>query len=308
MEIRQLRYFLAIARNRSFSKASEKLYIAQPALSRQISALEGELGVKLLVRTVRGVEITEAGRKLEEMSDYILRYIQEIRPTLSQAAEEPVGAVALGLPPSLAYLLAPNLVATARERYPGLTLKVIEGFSVFLAEWLDQGRIDIALLTDQGQLPWTESKLILQEDMVLVGRQSLMSGTDTTVPLMAVRQYPLAISNGFHKVIEPWLTAYQVELSFEVVLDSIPIIKEMILRGLFCSILPYSVVHEEVSRGELFAATIVDPVIPRRVVSAVNTKRPVSATIRMVEAMLEEELLKLPVWRLTKENSREINL
>jgi LysR family transcriptional regulator, nitrogen assimilation regulatory protein len=294
MEFRQLRYFSAIARYRSFSKASERLHIAQPALSRQILALEQELGVKLLVRTVRGVDVTEAGARLQEMAEYVLRYVGEIRQTLTHAAEEPSGTVVVGLPPSLSYLMAPNLVMESRRLYPGLTIKIVEGFSVFLADWLEQGRLDFALLTDPGPIPAIETRLLAEEEMVLVGARELMIGVAQTLPFKDIVSFPLAMTNGFHRVIEPWLAACRISPSYEVEMDSIPVVKQMVLRGIYCSILPYAMVHAEVAAGDLQVARLIEPKICRRVVSAVNARRPVSMSIRKVEALVEQALCELP--------------
>src|SRR6266404_4290859 len=104
MEFRQLKYFSAIAKCRSFSKASQTLSVAQSALSRQIQYLEQELGTKLLVRTSRGVEITVAGRRLEDMADQVLQYLAQIKDGVLEAVDQPVGTVVVGLPPSLAHL------------------------------------------------------------------------------------------------------------------------------------------------------------------------------------------------------------
>ncbi|MBS7697462.1 MULTISPECIES: LysR family transcriptional regulator [unclassified Chelatococcus] len=294
MELRQLRYFASIAQHQSFTKASEKLHIAQPALSRQIIALEDELGVKLLLRTVRGVELTDAGRRLQEMADYILRYIGAIKPSLSDTSAGPFGTVVVGLPPSLSYLIAPTLIAEARAKYPGLTLKIIEGFSIFLAEWLELERIDIALLTDPGPVKSVEYRKLIEEDMVMVGTAKLMSGAGAAVPFRDIVHYPLAITNGFHRVLEPWFAAYRISPNYEVEMDSIPVLKEMVLRGLYCTVFPYSMVHKEVAEGRLVGVRLTDPPIRRQIVSGVNVRRPTSMSIHTVEELLIEQLLKLP--------------
>ena len=145
MELRQLRYFVSVVRERSFSKASEKLHIAQPALSRQMQLLEEEFGVELLHRTAKGAHATEAGRRFKGLAEFVLNYIAEIKPTLTQFASEPSGNIVIGLPPSLAFILAPRLVEGTRRRFPLVTLRIIEGFSVFLAEWLEEFRLDLAV-------------------------------------------------------------------------------------------------------------------------------------------------------------------
>ncbi len=91
-------------------------------------------------------------------------------------------------------------------------------------------------------MPALESRYLVEDYMVLVGTSALMAGAHETIPLANINQYPLAITYGFEKIIAPWLEAQHIEISYEMELDSIPIIKEMIMRGLHCSILPFSMV------------------------------------------------------------------
>ncbi|NUB45017.1 LysR family transcriptional regulator [Fertoebacter nigrum] len=294
MELRQLRYFASIAQHQSFTKASEKLFIAQPALSRQIIALEDELGVKLLLRTSRGVELTDEGRRLQEMAEYVLQFIGEIKPSLASTSTGLTGTVVVGLPPSLAYLIAPALIAQVRNSFPGLTVKIIEGLSVFLSEWLEQERIDIALLTDPAPAKLVDYRKLAEEDMVLVGTSRILAGTADTIPFRDVVQFPLAITNGFHRVLEPWFAAYRISPRYEVEMDSIPVLKEMVLRGLYCTVFPYSMVHEEVAEGRLLAVHLTNPAIRRQITSGMNARRPISMAIRTVEGLLVEQLRLLP--------------
>jgi LysR family transcriptional regulator, nitrogen assimilation regulatory protein len=294
VEFRQIRYFCAVAAHRSFSKASAKLHIAQPALSRQIHTLEDELGVALFVRTVRGVEVTEAGRKLQEMGEFLLRYVGEIKPSLAQTASEPSGNVILGLPPSLAFLLAPQLVSEARERYPLLRLRIIEGLSVFLTDWLELGRIDLAVLTDQGPINGIERREITGEDMVFVGAPSLLRPVPRAMKLSEITRFPIMVTHGFRSVLEPWLVSENVEPHYEMELDSIPILKEMLVRGTYCSVVPYSMVADEAQAGRIVAVPFRDPPITRRIVAAFAARRPMSVTMSAVLDLVQDGITKLP--------------
>lgn len=294
MELRQLRYFIGVAMHRSFSKASQKLHIAQPALSRQIQALEDELGVKLLIRTVRGVEVTEAGLRLQEMSEGILRAIADIRPNLTHAADEPAGSIILGLPPSLAYLFAPRLVEETRARFPQVRLRIIEGLSVFLSDWLELGRLDLAVLTDHGPVPGVDRHELAEEDMVFAGAPALLPASRRPMGLADIVEYPLMVTHGFRSVLEPWLTAQNIEPRYEMELDSIPIVREMLLRGLYCSILPYSMVHEDVVQGRIVARAFRDPAVMRRIVAATGSRRPMNLAMQAVSDLVAEEIARLP--------------
>lgn len=295
MEIRQLRYFISVATHRSFTKASEKLYIAQPALSRHMLLLEEEFGVKLLVRTPRGVETTEAGRIFKEKAEFILSYMAEIKNSLAQASTEPSGQLVVGLPPSLAALLAPRLIEETARRYPRLKLRIMEGLSVFLAEWLDQVRIDIAILTDYGPVPGIDFHTVLDEELYFVGAASRLAQAGTTIPTEEIESHPLIITHGFKMLADPWFAGKDIEPNFVMELDSISIVRDMLFSGAYCSIMPYGMVHEDVEQGRLRALHFEQPRVSRRIVTGIKSNRAKSMTLLAVEALIKEEIGKLPV-------------
>ena len=295
MELRQLRYFVSVARERSFTKASEKLHIAQPALSRQIQLLEDEFGVELLHRTAKGAHTTEAGRRFKEMAEFVLNYVAEMKPSLTQFASEPSASIVVGLPPSLAFMLAPRLVEETQRRFPLVTLRIIEGLSVFLAEWLEEFRLDLAVLTDYGPIAGIERHFIEEDDMVFVGTPAKLKKYDKTIPLKDVEDFPLLITHGFRSIISEHFAAEHIEPNYHMELDSIPIAKEMVLRGLYCSILSYGLVHEETKQGRLRALQFEGAPVRRRILTAVAENRPLSLTITAIEGLIKEIVKELPL-------------
>ena len=295
MELRQLRYFVSVAREGSFSKASEKLHIAQPALSRQIQLLEDEFGVELLHRTAKGAHATEAGRRFKEMAEFVLNYVAEMKPSLTQFASEPSASIVVGLPPSLAFMLAPRLVEETQRRFPLVTLRIIEGFSVFLAEWLEEFRLDLAVLTDYGPIAGIERHFIEEDDMVFIGTPAKLKKYDKTIPLKDVENFPLLITHGFRSILSEHFAAEHIEPNYHMELDSIPIAKEMVLRGLYCSILSYGLVHEETKQGRLRALQFEGAPVRRRILTAVAENRPPSLTITAIEGLIKELVKELPL-------------
>jgi LysR family nitrogen assimilation transcriptional regulator len=295
LELRQLRYFVSVARERSFSKASEKLHIAQPALSRQIQLLEDEFGVELLHRTAKGAHTTEAGRRFKEMAEFVLNYVAEMKPSLTQFASEPSANIVVGLPPSLAFMLAPRLVEETQRRFPLVTLRIIEGLSVFLAEWLEEFRLDLAVLTDYGPIAGIERHFIEEDDMVFVGTPAKLKKYDKTIPLKDIEDFPLLITHGFRSIISEHFAAEHIEPNYHMELDSIPIAKEMVLRGLYCSILSYGLVHEESKQGRLRALRFEGAPVRRRILTAVAENKPQSLTITAIEGLIKEIVKDLPL-------------
>jgi LysR family nitrogen assimilation transcriptional regulator len=297
MDLRQLRYFSEVAAQRSFSAAARRLNVAQPALSRQVRALEEDLGVALLIRTARGVHVTEAGERLRETADFVLRFLSDVRRELRTLSAEPSGDVLLGLPPSVAYLLAPRVLERARADYPLLNLRIIEGLSVFLMDWLETGRVDLAVLTDAGQATGRrlERVPLAEEEMVLAGTADLLGARGPCARHADLAALPLVMSRGFRAVIQPWLTLGRAELHGETELDSIVVTREVVRRGLFATIVPYGMMHAEVAAGEILALPLADPPVQRRLVMGFAASRPVSMTMRAVQRLVEETLAEIPL-------------
>jgi LysR family transcriptional regulator, benzoate and cis,cis-muconate-responsive activator of ben and cat genes len=121
-ETRLLRYFLAVASELNFTRAAEKLQIAQPALSAQVRQLEAQLGVQLLERTTRTVRLTDAGQIVQERGPAALAALAEVWEGARRAGRGELGRLRIAYSPSAGYETAPALVTAARERYPGVEL------------------------------------------------------------------------------------------------------------------------------------------------------------------------------------------
>lgn len=292
MELRQIRYFIHVASLRSFTKAARVLNVAQPALSRHIQALEDELRTKLLFRTTRGVVPTDAGATLMRMGESVLGFVEQMREEVSRAAEVPSGNVIVGMPQSISPALAPRLMEACRDRLPMVHLRVTEGLSVFLEEWLNVAKIDIALMTDPGKVLTLHTSPVAQEQMVLVGAAGKMPAGDS-IALADIVRLPLVIAHGFRRLIDPWTEPRGIKFNYTMELDSITIIKEMIKRGFGYSIMPYATVHAEALSGELGVIRIIEPTVTRDFVVAVNARRPLSAAVKAVRDVIVEVLAQI---------------
>ena len=147
MDLRQLRYFKVLAAHQHFGRAAAVLHIAQPALSRQIQLLESELGIQLVERHARGASLTVEGELLLDRATFLLRYADQIKVDIIDLQGAARGPVALGLPPALASVLVLPLTRAVRNQYPEIKLRVSESFSPSLSDSLEQGVLDIAVLS-----------------------------------------------------------------------------------------------------------------------------------------------------------------
>jgi DNA-binding transcriptional LysR family regulator len=143
MELRQLRYFVAVARERNFTRAAEFLHIAQPPLSRQIQLLEEELGVSLLIRKSRPVRMTDAGRLFYEQALQILGRVEQMRVATRRVGLNQNSVLSIGFVPSTLYGGLPSLVRKLRHHAPELDIQLLEMVSMQQVPALKEGRIDI---------------------------------------------------------------------------------------------------------------------------------------------------------------------
>ena len=146
MDLKRLRYFVCVSELGSFTLAARHLGVAQPALSRHIRQLEAECGSPLLRRNGRGAELTEVGRTMLEHGRSLLEQVGRLEAGLRAAKGAPVGAVNLGLPPSVCMILVEPLFHRLRRDFPGVRLHVSEGFSGDVKDWLVGGRLDVGVL------------------------------------------------------------------------------------------------------------------------------------------------------------------
>ncbi|MFE4519567.1 LysR family transcriptional regulator [Kitasatospora sp. NPDC056783] len=171
MQLQQLRYFLAVAETRHFTRAAEAAHVAQPSLSQQIRSLERELGAQLFHRTRGNIALTDAGDALLPLARRILADTESARLAVQETVQLRRGRVRLGAPPSLCTSLVPDVLRVFRGRYPGVSLAVREGGSRDLVGWLAAGELDLALIITRpsgeqsSALAVTE---LLHEELVLV--------------------------------------------------------------------------------------------------------------------------------------------
>ena len=147
MEIHQLRYFVAVAQEKSFSRAAEKVRVAQPSLSQQIQKLEGELGQPLFDRLVRQVVLTEAGHAFLPYAQRILTEVSSAQRFLTDRSESPAGEVRVGILPTIAPFIIQDLLASTAKRLPQIELNIVEEVTDQLVRRVEEGEIDLAILS-----------------------------------------------------------------------------------------------------------------------------------------------------------------
>jgi LysR family nitrogen assimilation transcriptional regulator len=252
VELRQLRYFLRIVELGSFSKAARELYVAQPALSTQITNLETELGAQLLSRSVRGVSPTDAGKSLYLYAQSILRQIEMLREEVSAQSEQPKGPVVIGLPPSVASALAAPLVTQVRREFPQIQLKIVEGLSGHLEDLVSTGKLEMGLLFhDEEPMQDRSHSADRPVGRVAIAKEELLLFTAPNHPIKdedpisaedvgAMDLFLPGLVNVTRKIIERHFESKGVRLKIAVELDSLRTIHALVSAGLGGTILSRS--------------------------------------------------------------------
>jgi LysR family hydrogen peroxide-inducible transcriptional activator len=145
MEIHQLRYFRAVARHGTFTRASKVEHVAQPSLSQQILKLEAELGARLFDRLPRSAKLTVFGKAFLPKAERILRDLDEARTELRDMSGNEKGEVVVGIIPTIAAYLLPRLLNDFTVRHPLITINIIEDITPALLQRLHEGTIDLAV-------------------------------------------------------------------------------------------------------------------------------------------------------------------
>lgn len=271
MDIRELRSFVKVAQCGSFSQAARELFIAQPALSRQIAKLEEALGVSLFIRHGKGVELTAAGARLLDRAEVMLRFTEETADHVRNAGAVEQGHLAVGLPPTLGTVIGPQLIARFRERWPKASIHVLEGLSTSLQEWLLNGRIEVAVLYNQPLVEAFEVRPVFSEPMRLVGPPGEAL---RTVRLAELAELPLILPGLPHsnrRLLEQAAAQNGVRLKTLLEVDSVSLTKRLVSEGYGYSILAHAAVQQEVAQGVLMGHAIDRPGI-RSVVSITTLK------------------------------------
>lgn len=297
MELRQLEYFIAIAEAGSFSRAAERLSVAQPVLSRQIKALEQELGATLYSRTGRGIVLSEAGKLFEEHARGVLETAAGARTALSALGAVPSGRVVIGMPPSVGAVLTAPLVRECRTAFPSVSLGVIEGFSGHVLEWLTNGRIDVAVLYNAPRTAALRTEPLVTDELFLLGPTKDPAGAGSgSVAASRLADLPLILPSrphGLRVLVDDCLASIGVAANVQVEIDAMPSTLSLVESGIGYTILSYSCVHHLISAGRIRKWPIMNPAMTRSLVVATSSQRPLTKAARALVDLIGKQMATL---------------
>ncbi|MBX9965646.1 MAG: LysR family transcriptional regulator [Burkholderiales bacterium] len=294
MELKQLEYFVAIAEAGTFSRASQRLNVGQPVLSRQIKALEDELGAELYHRTGRGIVLTEAGRLFEQHARGVLETAAGAKSAIHALDATPTGRVVIGMPPSVGAVLTTALVQQMRTAFPKVSLGLIEGFSGHVLEWLIMGRIDVAVLYNAPNTHALATDPLLTDELFLLGPAADPAGVGAgALPAVRLADLPLILPSrphGLRVLVDDFLATIGIAPNVNVEVDAMPSTLSLVEAGVGYTILSYSCVHHLIAAGRIRAWPIEQPTMTRTLVIATSTQRPVTNAARALTRIVTSQV------------------
>ncbi|RTL68960.1 MAG: hydrogen peroxide-inducible genes activator [Hyphomicrobiales bacterium] len=259
VSFKQLRYFEALARLGHFGKAAEHCAISQPALSMQVQDLEDALGLKLIERRAKGASLTEPGKEVARRAARILGEVQDLADYARQCGALLSGPLRLGVIPTIAPYLLPQLLVTLKARHPDLELHVRETQTSVLLSELGEGRLDVLVLA----LPVDEPDF---ETMRLFDDKFLLAMPKGRRPQSRVRASPELLKSDRLLLLEEGHCLRDQALSYCSLrqvdtfgASSLATLVQMVANGMGLTLLPEISVAQECARGEIALIRFAEP-------------------------------------------------
>ena len=291
MNLRALRYFVAIAEAGSLTAAAAAVAVAQPALTRQLRELEADLGVQLLLRLPRGVRLTPAGVTLYESAQRMLAEAARVRQLLSTRQRDEPASVVLGASPTLARVLLPGLFEACQRAVSGIQLRAREAFTPALLEGLERGTIDMAIVTNPEPGRTLSLHPLLGEPFALVSHRSLKIGP--VIPVRQLAGLPLLMTTLHHALVERQLQPLGLRLPLRAEIDSVDSIRELVLRGPWATVMPISVFKEPAAARGVVMSEISGVQLNRLLVLATRIGQLGHSPLAAMREIIEAEFARL---------------
>lgn len=302
MNLRDLRYLVALADLRHFGRAANYCHVSQPTLSTQIKKLEEELGVQLLERSPRQVMLTPAGSDITARARRVLAEVDQMRETARRTVDPEAGSVRFGIFPTLAPYLLPHVVPNIRKRFPRLELLLIEEKTEVILQMLREGRLDCAVLALPLHEDWLDVDFLFDEPFVLAVPAKHPLALHRNLQLNELSQQHLMLLEDGHCMREQALevcalTGAGEKEGFRA--TSLETLRQMVAAGVGITLLPILAVKPPVASSPFIRLLPFKKPAPTRSLALVWRKSSAMSNFlkKMAEVLrdLPPDLLAIPV-------------
>lgn len=280
MELRQLQYALQIAAERNFSRAAEKLHVAQPSLSQQLSKLEKELGVMLFQRNTSSVELTHAGERFVEQAESIIAAVELLRQEMSDISQLRTGRVVVGSMPITGAHLLPHVLPVFKQNYADIEISLLEDSSMNLEKLTAGGQTDLSLLSLPLEVPTLAYEVLGEEriDLAVPPDHPLASrkaeGIRTT--LEELKDEPFIVlkeGQGFRKMTMELCREAGFEPKIVFQSNNMETIQSLVATGMGVTLVPHFIARAPRSEFVPVYLPLAEPVPSRTLVIAYRRGR-----------------------------------
>jgi DNA-binding transcriptional LysR family regulator len=295
MDLRQIRTFRAVAELGSLSSASDRLRIAQPALSRQIRLLEHELKTALFVRHGRGMALTDAGRLFFERTTLTVRQLEQACEDVMSASGGITGRVVIGMVPTIGSALARPVARRVVDDHPGIRLRIVEAYGSYLVEWLHRGEIDMAVVYGPATAVHLEAHSLRTDDLLAVAASGSGLAQLQSVGIEWLAERPLVLPSAPHALrmlVDAEFARRSLDPDVIIEANSFGALVDIVADGVGVSILPFYAIASLVG-GPLEAARL-RPALERELILAYPPRLQQSHAARAVGEILQIEAQTLP--------------
>jgi len=271
MEVHQLRYFVAVADEGSFSRAAAREHVAQPSLSQQIQKLEAEMDQRLFDRLPRSVVVTEAGKCLLEYARKILVEIADARRCVDELKREVVGRLAVGAIPTIAPYVLPALIEKFQRLYPKVTLEIFEDTTERLVRRMEDGEVDIALVSTCDESPALERHSLGKEALLVLLPKGDRLAKKQTIKWSDLKSQKFLLLHEMHCLsaqVYRFLTGHHLRPELAVRGAQLSTIAHMVAAGMGVSLVPQMMIEAEPVTG--CVALPFAPPVPMRELNVVR--------------------------------------
>jgi LysR family transcriptional regulator, nitrogen assimilation regulatory protein len=293
MDLKQLNYFLCLAREGNMTRAARQLNIVQPALSMQIAKLEKTFGKQLFDRAAHGVSLTPAGETLVRLAGTIAKEVDRAREEMARLDGKISGRVRIGMIASAAQSTLAASSAKIAARYPEIQLLICEGYTDTLIDWVVSGELDVAIINmPQRKLPLT-ARHILDEEMMLARGTANKMPLSKTVSFKRLESLDLVIPSrrhGLRMVLDNAAAAAGIILKPRLEIDTLSAVCEIVAATELVTVLPGIALNPLLSAGRIRAQVISRPAISRSVSWVTNPRRIVSGAAAAVVEIISDDL------------------
>ena len=299
MLLRHIRYFLAVAEHRNFTRAAEALHVSQPTLSQQIRQLEDTLRVQLLDRSGRTIQLTDVGASYVRYAQRALQDLEAGKRAIHDVQDLSRGELRLAMTPTFtAYLIGP-LLEKYNRRYPNITLNILEMSQDRMEAMLNEDALDVGIAFDQTYTPDIETQVLFVEALAMVvGKSHPFAKRRVALTLRELKNEALVLLNeafATRHYIDRYCRQHGIAPRITMEANSISAVIELVRRSTLATLLPAAIVREH---GDLRLVNL-EPALPQRTAALLMRKGAYrsAATRAFIALALEESEVELGVRR-----------